>query len=60
MTASTEDGYRYIRESRSYRADADGKLYAVSRYALWERQDGRAKRVGTVDTYEQAERFLAG
>ena len=52
MIASTEDGYRYIREARSYRADADGKLYAVSRYALWERQDGRNKRVGTVDTLE--------
>ena len=55
-----EDGYRYIRESRSYRSDADGKLYAVSRYALFEQQDGRARRVGTCDSYDDALRFLHG
>ena len=60
MTASTEDGYRFIRETRSYPTDVYGKVITVSRYALWERQDGRARRVGTVDTYVEAQRFLAG
>lgn len=58
--AQHEDGYRYIRESRSYRSDADGKLYAVSRYALYERQDDRARRVGTCDSYDDALSFLKG
>ena len=45
------DGYRYV---RSY----DVQRGSLRRYALWERVDGRARRVGTAWTYTQAEQWM--
>ena len=53
-----EDGYRYTREIRSYHSDADGKMYPVIRWALFERQDGTMRRVGTALDETDANAFI--
>ncbi len=44
-----EDGYRYLREY---------KVRGVSRYALWERVNGKMRRVDTAHVYEVALRWI--
>jgi hypothetical protein len=54
---------RYIRESRTYSSALEvamGATISTSTYALYERQDGRAVRVGTCVSYEDALGFLQG
>lgn len=46
-----EEGYRYIREYRV-------KHGTEHRFALWERRDGRMRRVGTSESYQDAYMFL--
>lgn len=50
MSARTTEGYRYV---RGYRVK-DGS----GRWALWERQRGRARRVGTTLTRRGYMEFL--
>jgi hypothetical protein len=45
----TPDGHRWI---RGYRTGSG------QRYALWEQQNGRPKRVGTASTHREANAFL--
>lgn len=44
-----QEGYRYV---RAYR------IYGVERWALWERQNGKMRRVGTAHTEQDYRRFL--
>lgn len=46
-----DEGYRYI---ESYR----GKSWEGFRYALWERRNGRMRRVGTARTQQEATNWL--
>lgn len=46
------DGYRFVRE---YRDKSD-----VSHWALWERVQGKIKRVGTAHSHDEAREFLKG
>jgi hypothetical protein len=48
------DGYRYV---RSYRSAPDRPW---DRWALWEIQGGRARRVGTARTEDDKRAFLLG
>lgn len=47
----TDEGYRYV---RSYRVASAPH----SRWALWERRDGRMKRVGTACTEQDCRDFM--
>lgn len=49
MLRSRQEGYRYV---RAYR------IYGVWRWALWERQQGKMRRVGTAHTEQDCRRFL--
>lgn len=56
-----QDGYRYVREERTWPTPVGiitGER-AVSKWALYERQDGRAQRVGTALTYDAVREFLS-
>lgn len=56
------DGYRYIRETRTWPSVVGivtGELVSQS-FALFERRNGRAIRVGNCKTYEDALGFLNG
>jgi len=62
MPSKSDDGYRYMREERTYASALEiamGAPISSSRFALYERQDGRAVRVGTATTYGAALDFLA-
>ena len=59
------DGYRYVREDREYFPVSvldvlTGAPYYRSSWQLYERQHGRARRVGTCNSYEDVLAFLAG
>jgi hypothetical protein len=55
-----EDGYRYVREHRSWPTGIGVALgeRVVTRWALWERRNGVVVRAGTATSQSEADAFI--
>lgn len=54
------DGYRYVREYHVRDKVRGRRVEPGRRWALWERVNGKARRVGTAFNEEMYKAFLAG